>query len=73
MAQTAMPVQLKQQTLEGFRSYIRDAEAAMEQTLGDGSPFLWSDVDSERAQQVLGGHVVAQFWSGHGPGEVPNG
>jgi hypothetical protein len=73
MAQTATPVQLKQQTLESFRVYIRDAEAAMEQTLGDGSPFLWSDVDSERAQQVRGGHVVAQFWSGHGPVEVPNG
>jgi len=73
MAQTATPVQLKQQTLESFRAYIRDAEAATEQTLGDGSPFLWSDADSERAQQVRGGQVVVQFWSGHGPVEVPNG
>jgi hypothetical protein len=73
MARTATPVQLKQQTLESFRAYIRDAEATMEQTLGDGSPFLWSDVNSERAQQVREGQVVAQFWSGHGPDEVPNG
>ena len=73
MAQAATPVQLKQQTLESFRAYIRDAEAATEQTLSDGSPFLWSDADSERAQQVRGGHVVAQSWSGHGPAEVPNG
>ncbi|MGB7865309.1 MAG: hypothetical protein WCF74_18115, partial [Candidatus Sulfotelmatobacter sp.] len=72
MAQTATPVQLKQQTLRSFSAYIRDAEAAMEQTLGDG-PFLWSDVNSERAQQVRGGQVVAQFWSGHGPVKVPNG
>ncbi|MFI5118620.1 MAG: hypothetical protein ACHP8B_18180, partial [Terriglobales bacterium] len=73
MAQTATPVQLKQQTLKSFRAYIHDAEAAMEQTLGDGSPFLWSDANSERAQQVRGGKVVAQFWSGHGPVKVPNG
>ncbi|MFZ2086815.1 MAG: hypothetical protein WAU92_20170 [Candidatus Sulfotelmatobacter sp.] len=73
MAQTATPVQLKQQTLSSFSAYIRDAEAAMEQTLGDGSPFLWSDVNTERAQQVRGGQVVAQFCSGHGPVKVPNG
>jgi hypothetical protein len=73
MAQTATQVQLKQQTLKSFSAYIRDAEAAMEQTLGDGSPFLWSDLNSERAQQVRGGQVVAQFWSGHGPVKVPHG
>jgi hypothetical protein len=73
MAQTATPVQLKQQTLKRFSAYIRDAEAAMEPTLGDGSTFLWSDVNSERAQQVRGCQVVAQFWSGHGPVEAPNG
>jgi hypothetical protein len=72
MARTATSVQLKQQTLKSFSAYIRDAEAAMEQTLGD-SPFLWSDVNAERAQQVRGGQVVAQFWSGHGPLKVPNG
>ena len=73
MAQTATPVQLKQQTLKSFSAYIRDAEAAMEQTLGAGGSFLWSDVNSERVQQVRGGQVVAQFWSGHGPVKVPNG
>jgi hypothetical protein len=73
MAQTATPVQLKRETLESFSAYIGDAEAAMEQTLGGGSPFLWSDADPERAQQVRGGQVAAQFWSGHGPVKVPNG
>jgi hypothetical protein len=73
MAQTATTVELKPQTLTSFNVYIRDAEAAMEQALADGSPFLWSDVNSERAQQVRGGQVVAQFWSGHGPNKVPNG
>jgi hypothetical protein len=73
MTKTATPVQLKQQTLKDFSAYIRDTEAAMELTLGDGSRFLWSDVDSERAQQVRGGQIVAQFWSGHAPVKVPNG
>ena len=52
--------------------YIRDAEAAMERTLR-GSAFLWSDISSERAQQVRGGQVVAEFWSGCGPVKVPSG
>lgn len=73
MAQTATPVHLKQETLKGFNAYIRDAEAAMERTLDDGSPFLWSDVNSERARQVRGGRIVAQFWEEHGPVKVPNG
>jgi len=73
MVQTATPVQLKKQTLKAFSAYICDAEAAMERALADGGPFLWSDVNSERAQKVRGGQVIAQFWSGHGPVKVPNG
>jgi hypothetical protein len=44
----------------------------MEQML-QGSSFLWSDATAERAQQVRGGQVVAQFWSGKGPAKVPDG
>ena len=73
MVQTATPVQLKQQTLNGFSAYIHDAEAAMERPLRDDGPFLWSDVNSDRAQKVRVGQVIAQFWSGHGPVKVPNG
>ena len=72
MAKTATPVQLKQETLAAFDAYIRDAEAAMEQTVG-GSAFLWSDASSTRAGQVRDGKVVAEFWSGRGPVKVPNG
>jgi hypothetical protein len=73
MAQTATTVQLKQQTLQSFNAYIREAEATMERTLRGDRPFLWSDTSSERAQQVRGGRIVAQFWSGKGPVEVPHG
>lgn len=72
MAQSATPIQLKQKTLQSFDAYIRDAEAAMEQTV-DVGPFLWADTSPERAEHVREGQVVAQFWSGKGPVKVPNG
>lgn len=72
MAQTAKPVQLKAQTVQAFEAYIREAEAGMEQTL-KGTSFLWSDATTERAHQVGGGEVVAQFWSGKGPAKVSDG
>lgn len=73
MPQTAKPEHLKPQTLGAFDEYIREAEAGMEQTLRGDGPFLWSDVSSERSRLVRGGQVVAQFWAGQGPVEVPNG
>ena len=73
MAETAKPVQLKPRTLEAFDTYIREAEKAMEETLHGSGPFLWSDFNAERAQQVRGGQIVAQFSSGRGPVNVPNG
>jgi hypothetical protein len=73
MAQTAKPVQLKPETVEAFDAYIHDAEAGMERTLRGTGPFLWSDSESERAQQLHAGQVLAQFWAGRGPVQVPNG
>ncbi len=73
MASTVRSVHLKQQTMESFASYIRDAEAAMEQNLDAFESFLWSDASPARAQQVRGGEIVAEFWSGQGPVKVPNG
>jgi len=71
--QTPKPVHLKPQTVEAFHAYIRQAEAGMEQTQGSNSSFLWSDANPERAQQIRGGQIVAQFWSGRGPVKVPHG
>jgi len=73
MAQTAKPVQLRPRTLEEFDAYIRHAEGEMEQTSDGSRSFLWSEWTPERAQEVSGGQVVAQFWSGRGPVKVPNG
>ena len=73
MAQIAKPVQLSPQTLTAFDAYIDDAEKEMQQTLHAGGSFLWSDLNSERAQRVHAGQVVAEFWSGRGPVKVPSG
>lgn len=73
MAQTATPVELRPETLRAFDAYIREAEAAMERTLDGSVPFLWSDASSERAQQILQGRILAQFWSDQGSGRVAHG
>jgi hypothetical protein len=66
-------MQLKPLTAEAFGAYVREAEAEMEKTLGGSGPFLWCDLSSRRAHQVLRGQIVAQFWRGQGPVEVPSG
>jgi len=72
MALTAKPILLMPRTVEAFASYILDAEAVMDQILLQG-PFLWSDLDAQRTHQLQEGKVVAQFWAGRAPVEVPNG
>lgn len=73
LAEKAKPVQLKAQTLGAFEAYVREAETAMEETLHRSGSFLWSDFEPERARQVRGGKIVAQFWLGREPVKVPNG
>jgi hypothetical protein len=73
MPQNAEPMKLAPLTIEAFDAYISAAEAAAEQSLPAGGPFLWSDASSERDQQIRAGQVVARFWAGRGPEKVPNG
>ncbi len=73
MKEPVKPVQLTPATLEAFEVYIREAEAGMEKTLHGEQPFLWSDADPERAQQVRKGDILTQFWSGKEPVRVPDG
>ena len=73
MMQTANVVQLKPRTLQAFEDHIHEAEAAMAPSLHGSGAFLWSDGDSERAQHVRQGQIVAQLWTGDAPVKVPNG
>jgi hypothetical protein len=72
MTQTASVVQLKQESLAAFQSYIDQAEAEMKPSLDGRAPFLWSDADSSRSRRVRRGDVPAQLWSGGSPVHVPN-
>ena len=73
MTQTASVVQLKQETLDAFRSYVREAETQMEPTFDGREPFLWSDNDADRSRRVGKGEMPAQLWSGQLPVRVPSG
>jgi hypothetical protein len=73
MVQTANVVTLKPKTLQAFEDYIRDAEEAMQPALGGRGAFLWSDLNSNRSQQVKQGQISAQLWAGDWPVKIPNG
>lgn len=73
MGKSVETVQLKQETLLAFTEYIREAEAAMEQTLAGDVPFLWSDGCAKRVEQVGKGLTIAQFWAGKRPIDVRDG
>jgi hypothetical protein len=73
MTQTPSVVQLKQETLEAFHSFVRDAEAQMEPALDGSAPFLWSDENDERSRHIHKGEIPAQLWSGQLPVRVPSG
>jgi hypothetical protein len=73
VTQTASVVQLKQESLAAFQSYIDQAEAEMEPTLDGRAPFLWSDTDPARSRRVRKGDIPAELWSGDSPIHVPSG
>ena len=72
MAEEVSTVRLKPETLQAFRDYIRDAEAAMDRTLCEGL-YLWSDADPKRARHVRKGKIAADYWEGSSPRRVPSG
>lgn len=57
MAQTADPLQLRPRTVEAFDRYIKTVELAAGETLRAAGPFLWSQMDSARAQKIRAGQV----------------
>ena len=73
MVQSANVVTLKPKTVLAFDEYVRAAEEAMQPSLSGHGAFLWSDLNSSRAQQVRQGQVVAHLWAGDSPAKVPNG
>jgi len=72
MLRTPGEIRLNEETLKKFEVYIGDVEASMEETLRDG-PFLWFDTNPQKAQQIRGGQILAEFWSARGPIRIPSG
>jgi len=73
MPQVAKKVQLKPETIKAFHAYLAKAEAEMQETLQASGPFLWCDLDANRSEEVRGGKIVTQLWTGRGPVKVPRG
>jgi hypothetical protein len=73
MVQSANVVTLKPKTLQAFDEYVRAAEETMQPSLSGHGAFLWSDLHSNRAQQLRQGQIVAQLWAGDSPVKIPNG
>ena len=66
-------IQLSPQTVEAFDAYVCGVEAEMDETEKGSCPFLWSDLNADRTRDVRSGNIVAQFWSGGHPTDVPDG
>jgi hypothetical protein len=71
MPQTAKIVQLKSVTLHAFEGYIREAEAAMEQTLR--TSFICVEASPNGARQLRQGAILAQLWPEQGLVRVTDG
>lgn len=73
MVAAANLVTLQKETVLAFDAYIREAEAAIDETLHGGSRFLWCDGDSDKIRRLQRGEILAQLWSSKEPVEVPDG
>jgi hypothetical protein len=73
MADAVEPVQLKEHTLVGFTDYIREVEAALDETLRGHGPFLWSDASVDRAGRIRRGQAIAEWSTDERPAKVPDG
>ena len=73
MVQAASVEQLKQETLDAFQLYIREAEASMQPSLDGAAPFLWTDDNADRAGRVRNGQILAQLWERRPPVHIPGG
>ena len=64
---------LSAKTIEAFNTYVCRADAEMDETQKGSASFFWSDLNPDRARDVRSGKIVAQFWSGRRPTDIPNG
>ncbi len=60
LAAGAPAADLKPETVQAFERYIRAAEARIEEQLGAGKNFLWTDEAAARLRQVRAGEIAIE-------------
>jgi hypothetical protein len=65
--------ELKQQTVQAWEAYVRDANTRMEGRASGQSPFLWVDEKPERVQRVRAGEILVAPAESDNPRKVPHG
>jgi hypothetical protein len=65
-------VELRQETLQAFDTYIQCAESRLDQQ-AKGGVFLWVDGSPPNRQLLQNGQLAAEPWTGSGDVEVPGG
>jgi hypothetical protein len=65
--------ELKQQAVQAWEIYVREADMHMEKRASGQSPFLWVDEKPDRVQRVRAGEVLVAPVDSDGPHTVPHG
>jgi hypothetical protein len=65
--------ELKQQTVQAWETYVREASMRMEKRASGQSPFLWVDEKPDRVQRVRAGEVLVAPVDSDNPYTVPHG
>jgi hypothetical protein len=70
---TSKAMELKEQTVQAWETYVRGANTRVEERATGRSPFLWVDENPERVQRVRAGEVLVAPVDSDNPRKVPHG
>jgi hypothetical protein len=70
---TSKAMELKEQTVQAWETYVRAANARVEERASGRSPFLWVDEKPERVQRVRAGEILVAPVDSDNPHKVPHG
>ncbi len=70
---TSKAMELKEQTVQAWETYVRAANARVEERASGRSPFLWVDEKPERVQRVRAGEILVAPMDSDNPRKVPHG
>lgn len=65
--------ELQPETLSAWNEYVQSADAAMQDRLRTGNPFMWADETPDRRRQLRAGEILVTAVGEHNPKKVPTG